>query len=62
MENNPSSIKKNILVTGANGQLGQEFAHIENEFPAYKFIFVTKAQLSITDENAVNDFNQRVGN
>ena len=56
MENNPSSIKKNILVTGANGQLGQEFAYLKNKFPAYNFIFVTKIQLSITDENAVNIF------
>ena len=56
MENNPSSIKKNILVTGANGQLGQEFAQLENKFPAYNFIFVTKEELSITDENAVNIF------
>lgn len=57
MENNPFS-KKNILVTGANGQLGQEFAHLENEFPAYNVIFFTKEDLSITDENAVNDFFQ----
>ena len=56
MENNPSSKKKNILVTGANGQLGQEFAQIEKEFPAYNFIFVTKEALSITDENATNIF------
>ena len=56
MESNPSFIKKNILVTGANGQLGQEFLQIEKKFPAYNFIFVTKEELSITDENAVTVF------
>lgn len=53
MENNPS-IKKSILVTGANGQLGREFQQLKNHFPEYKFLFVAKDQLSITDENAVN--------
>ena len=55
MENNPFS-KKNILVTGANGQLGQEFRKIATLFLQCNFIFVTKEQLSITDEDAVNIF------
>ena len=50
--------KKTILVTGANGQLGQEFQQIEKQFPDFKFLFVSKNELSIADENAVNIFFQ----
>ena len=61
MENN-SLQKKTILVTGANGQLGREFQQLEESYSNYSFLFLTKEQLSITDENAVNDFfiNNRV--
>ena len=55
MEKNPSS-QKNILVTGANGQLGQEFQQLEKNFPSLNFLFVSKNELSIADENAVNTF------
>ena len=53
-----SQQKKTILVTGANGQLGREFQQLENYYPTYTFLFLTKKQLSITDEYAVNDFFQ----
>ena len=53
---NDTSTKKNILITGANGQVGNEFRQLENNYPEYTFLFVTKEQLSITDENAVEDF------
>ena len=49
-------IRKNILVTGANGQLGQEFQQLEKNFTDYRFLFVAKDQLSITNENVVDDF------
>jgi dTDP-4-dehydrorhamnose reductase len=55
MESDPG-IKKNILVTGAKGQLGNEFQQLQNNFPDYKFLFAAKEQLAITDENAVTDF------
>ena len=48
--------KKTILVTGANGQLGREFQKLEKQLSSYNFFFVSKEQLSITNENAVNDF------
>jgi len=51
-----STLKKNILVTGANGQLGQDFRKIATLFLQCNFIFVTKEQLLITDEDAVNIF------
>ncbi len=55
MPNNPSS-KKVILVTGANGQLGREFQELEKNFSSYNFLFVSKEQLSITNENGVDIF------
>ena len=55
MENN-FTIEKVILVTGANGQVGNEFQQLENQYTSYKFLFVTKIELSITDENAVEAF------
>ena len=48
--------KKIILITGANGQVGREFQQLQNNFPSYTFLFVTKAELSIIDENAVVAF------
>lgn len=50
------SCKKNILVTGANGQLGMEFRVLASLYPAYHFLFVSREQLSITDETSVEDF------
>ena len=55
METN-SLQKKTILVTGANGQLGRELQQLEDYYPTYNFLFLTKQQLSITDENAVNNY------
>lgn len=45
-----------ILVTGANGQLGLEFAALTEHYPAYHFILATKEQLPINNEMAVADF------
>ena len=38
----------NILVTGAEGQLGQCFKTVAKEFPTYKLFFVSKSTLDIT--------------
>lgn len=38
-----------ILVTGADGQLGQEFRALAPQFPYYQFLFVGKADMDITD-------------
>jgi len=45
----------NILVTGANGQLGSELKALSNAYP-YTFFFTCKDQLDITDKHAVVDF------
>ncbi len=47
---------KNILVTGANGQLGKEMQVIAASFPLYNFVFVTKEDLPIDDMDAVKKY------
>jgi dTDP-4-dehydrorhamnose reductase len=46
----------NILVTGANGQLGNELREISGDFTGYRFFFTDVDDLNIADSNAVNDF------
>jgi dTDP-4-dehydrorhamnose reductase len=46
----------NILVTGANGQLGNELRNISGSYPAYRFFFTDVAELDITNRGAVDDF------
>ncbi len=48
--------RQNILVTGANGQLGKEFGSIIEQYPNYNFILVSKEQLPVNDRMAVADF------
>jgi dTDP-4-dehydrorhamnose reductase len=47
---------KNILVTGANGQLGMEFRDIQKKFPAYNFLFVDRRELPIENAQAVTNY------
>lgn len=47
---------KTILVTGANGQLSSEMQVITIAYPHYNFLFVTKDDLSIDDEEAVKQY------
>jgi len=42
-----------ILVTGANSQLGNELHVIAQQFPYCQFLFVTKAELDITNFNSL---------
>ena len=50
------SNKKVILVTGANGQLGSEMQTLSGSYPEYEFLFVTRRELPIDDEKAVENF------
>ena len=43
----------NILVTGSNGQLGNEIRRISEEHPAYTYFFTDVTELDICDEQAV---------
>ena len=43
-----------ILVTGAEGQLGQCFQEVAKEFPIYKLFFESKKTLDITEEESLD--------
>ena len=47
---------KKILVTGANGQLGRCIKDAASGFPDLKFVFVSKEELNIEDEDLLKDF------
>lgn len=42
-----------LLVTGANGQLGNELRVLAESYPALEFLFTDVAELDITDETAI---------
>src|SRR5215831_5830252 len=42
-----------ILITGANGQLGKELQALAAHYPAYKFIFLTREELSVNKADEV---------
>ncbi|MDO9276322.1 MAG: dTDP-4-dehydrorhamnose reductase [Lutibacter sp.] len=46
----------NILVTGANGQLGSEIRELETSYPQHHFFFTDLATLDITDKKAIDLF------
>lgn len=50
---------KNILITGANGQLGNEMRVLSAEHPEYIYYFTDVQELNICDEQAVMDFVQK---
>jgi dTDP-4-dehydrorhamnose reductase len=45
-----------ILVTGSNGQLGQELRQLSRKFPVYEFIFTDILELDITNRHNVEQF------
>ena len=47
---------KNILITGANGQLGNEMRNLSAENKDYTYFFTDVAELDICNEQAVMDF------
>jgi len=51
---------KRILVTGANGQLGQEIQRLSAAFPDYEFEFFTRENLSIDNEAQVKEAFRKV--
>ena len=46
----------NILVTGANGQLGEEIRILSEKFPNYNFIFTDIQELDLSDSTIVDSF------
>ena len=47
---------KNILVTGANGQLGNEMQVLAHEYEQYTYFFTDVDTLDICDEQAVLNY------
>jgi len=47
---------ENILITGCNGQLGNEMQLLAKKYGQYKYFFTDVAELDITDESAVRTF------
>ena len=45
-----------ILITGANGQIGQELVALANQFPHFQFIATNREQLDLADFQSVEDF------
>lgn len=48
--------KPTILVTGTNGQLGNELRVLAPNFPDYHFLFVPKEELSIADNASIEKY------
>src|SRR4051812_9678503 len=48
--------KPTILITGQNGQLGNELKVLSAKFPEYEYVFTDVAELDITDAEKVNEF------
>ncbi len=44
-----------VLVTGANGQLGQSLKFIASNYPELRFLFYSSSELNITDKNACEE-------
>lgn len=49
----------NLLITGSNGQLGNEIRTLATKYPSITFIFTDVAELDITNAEAVIDFFKR---
>lgn len=47
---------RNILITGANGQLGNEMRVLADQFSTHTYFFTDVEELDICNEQAVNDF------
>ena len=45
-----------ILVTGANGQVGQELKNLADQYPDFRFRFIDIEDLDICKTDEVRDF------
>ncbi|MFN8207153.1 MAG: dTDP-4-dehydrorhamnose reductase [Bacteroidales bacterium] len=49
----------NVLITGANGQLGNELRKIAHEYPSLRFTWTDLEELDISSPEIVNEFLQK---
>lgn len=47
---------QNVLITGSNGQLGNEIRKIADQYSDFHFLFTDVAELDITDYDAIQSF------
>lgn len=45
-----------ILITGANGQLGNELRVLSDQYPGYRFLFTSRDELPLEDLNRFESF------
>ncbi|MEZ4920716.1 MAG: dTDP-4-dehydrorhamnose reductase [Saprospiraceae bacterium] len=48
--------KYRVLVTGASGQLGKSFQHIQAAYPEFEFLWATSSDLDISKANSVEHY------
>jgi dTDP-4-dehydrorhamnose reductase len=46
----------NVLVTGSNGQLGNEIQVLSGQFSEHSYLFTDLAELDICDKTAIEEF------
>ena len=44
-----------IIVTGSNGQLGNELKELESSYPGFSFLFFNREEFPVTDKDAVEE-------
>ena len=49
-------MRKKILVTGANGQLGMELQQLSKAYPLFEFIFTTREEMPLDNPGAISNF------
>ena len=49
-----------VLVTGANGQLGQSIQFIAGKYPEIDFVFCSSKELDITLKTAIETFFNKI--
>jgi len=51
---------KKIAVTGASGQLGQEFYNLQKQFPSFEFLFFNKSEVDISNLEDLRNLSEKV--
>ena len=53
---------RKLLITGANGQLGNEIRTISSEFQDYQYLFTSHDELPLENLNALKSYFQKKQN
>lgn len=56
-----SRLRGNVLITGANGQLGKCFQKLASNYAGFNFLFTTSSELDIASAESINEnFNNKI--